>query len=91
MTQPSFSFLPLARSTDPDTSHEAADHVDGMKIANRVLAELRANGPGTSHEIADRTGLSLVTVSPRMRPLECAGEVVRIGRRNRRTIWAYRG
>lgn len=83
--------LPRARNTDPATSHEAAAKVDGKALAERVLANLRDEGPGTSHDLAERMGLSLVTVSPRLKPLEEAGKVVRGPRRHGRTIWIYAG
>jgi hypothetical protein len=77
----------LARMTDPATSHEAAGRVDGKSLAAMVLAELKAGGAGTSHELAERMGLSLVTVSPRMRPLANAGKVIEDGKRSGRTVW----
>lgn len=80
-------FAALARREDPVTSHEAAERVDGKLLAERVLQDLDEHGPGTAHEIAERMGLSLVTVSPRMKPLEDAGKVVRGPRRHGRTVW----
>lgn len=61
--------LALARRTDPETSHDAAARVDAATLAGRVLASLIADGPATSHELAARLHVSLVAVSPRMRPL----------------------
>lgn len=63
----------LSRKTDPETSTTAATHVRGA-VASRlesVVLDLLASHPQglTSHEIAGRAGLSLVTVSPRIRPL----------------------
>ena len=87
MNQIAIDFTARARRSDPETSQEAAGRVDGKQLAARVLEELRA-GPGTAHEIAERMGLSLVTVSPRMKPLEVAGKVRRDGRRDGRTVWA---
>lgn len=81
----------LARTQDPATSHAAAARVDAPKISDLVLAELRAHGPGTSHDLAARLGLSLVTVSPRLKPLELAGKVERRGTEDKRTVWAARG
>ena len=78
-----------ARRTDPATSHAAAASVE-LRVSNielQVLAALVLRGPSTSHELADYTGLSLVTVSPRMAPLESRGMVKRVGLGNRRTIW----
>jgi DNA-binding MarR family transcriptional regulator len=78
----------LSRATDPDTSRAAAARVDAKGLALRVLEELRKNGPGTSHELAARMNLDLVTVSPRLKPLEDAKHVRRDGRRDGRTVWA---
>ncbi len=58
-----------ARSTDPETAHAAAASVDSTKLEGTVIDCLRLNGPMTTHELADRTGLDLVSISPRMRPL----------------------
>lgn len=87
MDQMAIDFSARARRSDPATSSDAAAKIDGKSLAARVLAELEANGPGTSHELAERLGLSLVTVSPRMRPLANAGKVAEDGRRNGRTVW----
>lgn len=76
-----------ARSSDPGTSHAAAKSFDAGSLALQVLADLRDRGPGTSHEIAERMGIQLVTVSPRMKPLEDAGKVERDGKREGRTVW----
>jgi hypothetical protein len=72
--QPSlFDNLPppgAARRRDPETSKAAARHVDTNQLEAIVLDALRSHPRGlTSHQIASLTGLSLVTVSPRMRPL----------------------
>ena len=60
---------PLARTTDPETSHEAAARAP-TDLEARVLAVLGrfANG-ATTYELSAAMGESLVTVSPRMRPL----------------------
>lgn len=78
-----------ARRTDPATSHEAAAAVS-MRVTDlelKVLAALVLRGPSTSHQLAEYMGESLVTVSPRMAPLEARGMVVRAGRADRRTLW----
>lgn len=80
----------LARRVDPPTSHAAAVRVDGARLAAKVLAELE-RGPGTCHELAERTRISLVSISPRMKPLELAGHVERDGRREGRTVWRLKG
>lgn len=88
--QLSIDFQARSRRTDPATSHEAAARISGSALAAKVLECLRIDGAATSHEIAARLGLSLVTVSPRMKPLEIAGKVERDGRRDGRTIWRAR-
>lgn len=61
----------LARDTDPGTSHAAAAGIDADSIAGKVLDELVYCGDygATSEEIAKHLGMSLVTVSPRLKPL----------------------
>lgn len=87
MEQLGLDFAARARRSDPGTSHAAAATIDAKSLAGQVLADLRDRGPGTSHEIAERMGLQLVTVSPRMKPLEDAGKVRRAGKKQGRTIW----
>lgn len=83
--------LPLfahARTTDPQTSKDAAQKVNAAELEARVLAVLRIAPEGkTSHEVAAIIGRPLVSVSPRMKPLESRGLVVRDGRRDGRTVW----
>ena len=76
-----------ARSTDPQTSHIAAKTVEASALAMMVLDYLRHHPGLTSHEVAEGLGLSLVTVSPRMKPLELAGKIERGERRGGRTTW----
>lgn len=87
MTQLAIDFTARARRRDPETSRAAANRIDGSALAQQVLHELRMNGPGTSHELAARLGMSLVTVSPRMKPLEDNNKVRRAGKRDGRTVW----
>lgn len=71
------AFAPRARAEDPLPSKEAAASVDGEKLAEKVLEYLRSCGAhgATSHEIAAGLGLSLVSVSPRLAPLQRRGLV----------------
>jgi hypothetical protein len=67
-----FDSPPIAHSryADPPTSKAAAKNLDTNYLENIVLDALRSHPLGlTSHEVASITGLSLVTVSPRFRPL----------------------
>ena len=85
----------LSRRTDPATSQEAAEAVQPhlSMLERRVVWALRnLGGSGTSHQIAERSGLDLVTVSPRMRPLVNKGVVredgeLRLPGQSARTLW----
>ncbi|MFL6229319.1 MAG: helix-turn-helix domain-containing protein [Pyrinomonadaceae bacterium] len=71
-----------ARRSDPDTSRAAARSVDTQRVEQVVLDALKLAPAGlTTEELVDRTGLSLVTVSPRMKPLERKGLVRRGAKR----------
>lgn len=63
----------VARHSDPETSQDAARSVEGSEATRmeaKVVATLQQTYSGmTTHEIAQYTGLSLVSVSPRIRPL----------------------
>jgi DNA-binding transcriptional ArsR family regulator len=85
--QLALDFTARARRRDPETSQLAAGKVKGARLADHVLDELRVNGPGTSHELAERMKRSLVTISPRLRPLADAGLVEALGKRDGRTVW----
>ena len=84
----------LARNTDPATSHQAAFAFDPESLKTRILLALAVFRYGaTTHEIADYLRESLVSVSPRMRPLVNAGKIRDSGLRNRapgrspRIVW----
>ena len=81
----------LARRSDPDTSHAAADRVSPKVAALelRVVGALRPLSAGlTVPEISDLTGIDKWSVSPRMKPLERKGLVRRLAeRRGRATVW----
>ncbi len=78
----------LARTTDPTESHAASERVSASALCNLVLEALRNRGAMTTHEIAEATGVSLVSISPRMKPLSVAGLVQRTGeRRNGSAVW----
>lgn len=73
------SLRPLARASDPPTSQEAASRVGPAtaSLSETVLDAIRAAGikGATDKEISAATGLSRVTVSPRIAPLVRAGAV----------------
>lgn len=80
-----------ARSTDPASAHIAATSINSSsasRLCSIVLKCLEDFGPLTTHEIANKTGLTVVTVSPRIKPLREAGLVVDTGeRRQKRSVW----
>lgn len=86
-----------ARSTDGDTSIAAAASIRTSDLETLVFETLRKRPDGaTSFELADILGLSVVTVSPRLRPLVNKNLVVdsgdrRIGLSGRKqTVWKAR-
>ena len=93
---PLFAFVP-ARRSDPETSKEAARSVNTTMLEACVYGALKAHGPMTSFEVADILRLSLVTVSPRLRPMTEKGLVEdsglkRTGTSGRKQIvWKIRG
>lgn len=69
----------LARSTDPDTSREAALMVESGALRThcaQVLAEVRLHPYGTSAEIAAAIGMDRVEAARRLPNLRDAGDVV---------------
>ena len=71
----------LARRTDPLTSHIAAANVSS-KVTNlekQVLHYLRLYGAMTSHELSVKSGISLWSLTPRLKPLEKKGMIERRG------------
>lgn len=83
-----------ARLADPDTSKAAAKTVTAESLEAIVLSCLRKHPEGlTTHELAEHTGLSLVTVSPRMAPLRKknlvrdSGERRATGTRSKAIVW----
>lgn len=83
-----------ARATDRDTSHAAAESVRTTDLESVVLDELRKYPSGaTTYQLAGSLGRSLVSVSPRIRPLVSKGLVEDSGRRalgpsgRSQTVW----
>jgi len=75
----------LARNTDPDTAHEAAD-IEVNELEHLVLRTLHKHGPMTSVEIANKTAVNLNSINPRMRPLSDKGVVVDTGQRRKSAV-----
>lgn len=72
----------LARRSDPTTSHEAAATVPISDLEAICLTAIRRDSVGlTSEELAAVTRLSLVTVSPRLRPMAKKGLIYDGGKR----------
>lgn len=72
----------FARQSDPDTAQDAARSLTGQltTLEKLCLQEIEKSSAGlTSHEIAQLTGLHLVTVSPRLRPLSDKGRIADSG------------
>lgn len=82
---------PLARNTDPQTSHDAAATVGGGKLVDLILRELSwpaAELAGmTGKELANRTGRSLNSITPRLAPLRRAGLIHPAGKRDKQIVW----
>jgi len=72
-----------ARQDDPDTSHDAAQSIRVTHLEDVVLRALCDAGKEglTTFELVDVTGLSLVTVSPRLRLLVRKGRAYDSGHR----------
>jgi predicted Rossmann fold nucleotide-binding protein DprA/Smf involved in DNA uptake len=69
---------PRARTTDPETSHQAARRVPAGEHRRLILDALVGGAAGQS-EIARRTGLTVAQVSKRLCELRRAGVIVRVG------------
>jgi len=69
-----------ARSTDPESSHEAAGTIDVTKLQRLVIQALNETRvPMTSLAIADHLNIPVWSISPRMKPLENLGQIVCVG------------
>ncbi len=76
---------PLARATDPESSHLAARNIvaSGTAAAHRerILAAIKANADCTCGELAELTGLHRSAVSKRLPELRRAGLIETRGSR----------
>lgn len=70
-----------SRSSDPHTSRLAAASVNTTRLEQMVVDAIAEHGPMTSFQLAGVLDLSLVTVSPRLRPLADKGYVKDSGER----------
>lgn len=84
-----------ARTTDPETSHEAAAAVDMPKRQQEIMDALNAfaGGLATMQMVAEHMGIELVCVSPGFAPLRRKGKIIDSGKRwkgpsgRRRIVW----
>lgn len=69
--------VPLARSSDPSTSHAAADEAKQLQERHHriILAALEAHGPAGKDRLAVLTSLTGVQVCRRLVELERAGRI----------------
>ena len=70
----------LARSSDVDTSHAAAENSEDLRRNHfRAICNALQQGPGTAEEVSDRIGgaLDRVQVAKRWKEMVAAGLVVR--------------
>lgn len=80
----------VARTSDPTTSHKAANKLSLRKagrIADLILVELR-NANLTGSELAARTGVALNSITPRFAQLSRKGLIHAAGGSGRETMWA---
>jgi len=84
-----------ARRTDPNTSHEAARHVEGHLtfLEQEVFRSINSSGEAgqTIAEVERKTGIAIQTCSPRLAPLRRKGFIYdsgerRVGNTNRKQI-----
>jgi hypothetical protein len=80
--EPGFDFEAYARSSDPNTSHKAAESLSDKELSRMETlayhAALRFGKRGIiNDELCDITGLPWQSITPRMRPLERKGKVWR--------------
>jgi len=71
---------PVARRSDPVTSHEAAHKASFSASAHRVMAMevLLKHGPKTDFELADITGLQQTSIGKRRKDCQDAGFIDRL-------------
>tara|TARA_R110000868_G_scaffold137858_1_gene351519 strand:- start:1295 stop:1603 length:309 start_codon:yes stop_codon:yes gene_type:complete len=88
MSEDLFSYgSAAARSTDPDTSTDAAVRIRGSRANAKEMAALnilRQNPDGlTSHEITDAIGENWGSITPRLKPLMKKGLIEDSGLRRK--------
>lgn len=78
-------FAPRARQTDPETSHDAAEVANYHAVDAAILLALGTYWITglTTLELEFITGIPRVSISPRLKPLEGMGLVIRTDGRRR--------
>ena len=90
MNQLAMNFEPVrARKRDPETSQRAAAKVERFASGHfaKILGALAELKTGTYREIAFAASLEPVAVARRLRELETADKIARIGERDGFTVW----
>jgi len=66
---------PVARRTDPQTSHDAAKRAERFAAthAGKIIAALKAHGPSTPEGLSLVTGLTVVQIDRRMHEIQAQG------------------
>jgi hypothetical protein len=77
-----------ARKNDPETSKTAARSIKPRLLESLVIAALQDYGPMTTSVIAEIVRVPRDSISPRMKPMEQRGLVVRTSeKRDGRIVW----
>ena len=69
----------LARHTDPETSHEAAESLDVSKLEQLVVDYLLEHGDNIVEKVCAGLGRRWQSISPRFRPLCNKGRIYEAG------------
>jgi len=81
----------VSRSTDPQTSHEAEDHINKSGSRSKQVAKflnaVREHEGATSGELAEAVGLTMYEASKRLADLENAGKI----RKGEPRVWEGSG
>lgn len=73
---------PRARHGDPDTSHDAAEHIDVTRLRGLIIGVLKQRRNGLAAiEIAREVGIHPWSITPRMKPMEEDRLVIRLPKR----------
>lgn len=81
--------IPLARTQDPITSHQAADRVEQFRCSHeaRIYDALHNASGLTYREIAGITGMEPVAVARRLKAMERRSLIYRFNDRGGMAVW----